>query len=132
PRNPENPFYRMPASINPAGSKFIDLGLGAILKDPQQNGKFKVPTLRNVDQRPSVDFVKAYGHNGFFKSLKEVVHFYNARDTDPDADPDAVLPAVATDANGHFEGARDMSRVIRFLQHDQRTSQKPRPSQRRN
>jgi cytochrome c peroxidase len=27
--------------------------------------------------------VKAYGHNGYFKSLKEIVHFYNTRDTLP-------------------------------------------------
>ena len=43
-------------------------------------GKQKVPTLRNVDLRPSPHFVKAYGHNGYFKSLKEIVHFYNTRD----------------------------------------------------
>jgi hypothetical protein len=24
---------------------------------------------------------EAYGHNGYFKSLKENVHFYNTRDT---------------------------------------------------
>jgi cytochrome c peroxidase len=40
-------------------------------------------TLRNVDKRPRPDFVKAYGHNGYFKSLKEIVHFYNTRDTLP-------------------------------------------------
>jgi cytochrome c peroxidase len=27
--------------------------------------------------------VKAYMHNGYFKSLKEVVHFYNTRDVLP-------------------------------------------------
>ena len=32
---------------------------------------------------PSPDFVKAYGHNGYFKSLKEIVHFYNTRDMLP-------------------------------------------------
>ena len=42
-----------------------------------------MPTLRNVDKRPAVDFVKAFGHNGYFKSLKEIVHFYNTRDTLP-------------------------------------------------
>ncbi len=42
--------------------------------------KFQVPTLRNVDMRPTPSFVKAYMHNGYFKSLKEVVHFYNTRD----------------------------------------------------
>jgi cytochrome c peroxidase len=30
--------------------------------------------------RPYAGFVKAYGHNGYFKSLKEIVHFYNTRD----------------------------------------------------
>jgi len=24
--------------------------------------------------------VKAYGHNGYFTSLKSIVHFYNTRD----------------------------------------------------
>src|SRR5271165_7140050 len=43
----------------------------------------QVPTLRNVDKRPDAAFVKAYGHNGYFKSLKEVVHFYNTRDVLP-------------------------------------------------
>ena len=42
-------------------------------------GKMKVPTLRNVDKRPSTGFVKAYGHNGYFKSLEDVVRFYASR-----------------------------------------------------
>ena len=42
-------------------------------------GKFKVPTLRNVDLRPSEDAVKAYGHNGYFKSLEDIVFFYHWR-----------------------------------------------------
>ena len=46
-------------------------------------GKVKVPTLRNVDLRPSPSMVKAYMHNGVFKSLEEVVHFYNTRDVLP-------------------------------------------------
>ena len=40
------------------------------------------PLLRHVDRRPSPDFVKAYGHIGFFKSLEEIVHFYNTRDVE--------------------------------------------------
>jgi len=46
-------------------------------------GKYKTPTLRNVDKRPRPDFVKAYMHNGYLKSLKEAVHFYNTRDALP-------------------------------------------------
>jgi cytochrome c peroxidase len=43
-------------------------------------GKQKVPTLRNVDRRPTGAFVKAYMHNGYFKTLSGLVHFYNTRD----------------------------------------------------
>src|SRR3984893_3708366 len=48
---------------------------------PQFNGNVQVPTCRNVDLRPYPGFVKAYAHNGYFKSLKALVHFYNTRDT---------------------------------------------------
>jgi cytochrome c peroxidase len=89
PKNPKNPFYAMAAEWNPEGKDFVDPGLGGYLKEagyaPSQHGpemgKHKVPTLRNVDKRPSPGFVKAYGHNGYFKSLKEIIHFYNTRDT---------------------------------------------------
>jgi cytochrome c peroxidase len=41
--------------------------------------------MRGTDKRPSPDFVKAYMHNGVFKSLKDVVHFYNKRNIAVDA-----------------------------------------------
>jgi cytochrome c peroxidase len=90
PRNPENPFYNEP-EFNPAGDGYVDTGLGGFLQNrieweqyaSDNLGKQKVPTLRNVDKRPSEDFVKAYGHNGYFKSLKGIVHFYNTRDVKP-------------------------------------------------
>ncbi|MCB1914749.1 MAG: hypothetical protein KDG52_03395 [Rhodocyclaceae bacterium] len=90
PRNPENPFYWQ-ATFNPLGADWLDLGLGAFLAGrldyqpyaPVNLGKQKVPTLRNVDKRPYPGFVKAFGHNGYFKSLKGVVHFYNTRDAKP-------------------------------------------------
>lgn len=40
-------------------------------------GAFRTTTLRNVDKRLHPLFTKAYMHNGYFKSLEEVVHFYN-------------------------------------------------------
>jgi cytochrome c peroxidase len=33
--------------------------------------------------RPRPEFVKAYMHKGYFKGLKEVVHFYNTPDVLP-------------------------------------------------
>jgi len=87
PKNPKNPFYSELA-FNPLGASWVDMGLGGYLKSAgfvasvyePELGKFKVPTLRNVDKRPSTSFVKAYGHNGYFKSLQDIVHFYNTRD----------------------------------------------------
>jgi len=87
PRNTENPFYTQ-KSPNPDGLQWQDKGLGGFLATRSEwkhlagvnMGKHKVPTLRNVDKRPGSNFIKAYGHNGYFKSLKEFVHFYNTRD----------------------------------------------------
>jgi cytochrome c peroxidase len=101
PRNPDIPFYKESApdelgyAANPAGVKYLDPGVGGFLAGPLNPnrewaamagpyiGKYKTPTLRNVDKRPRSDFVKAYMHNGYLKSLKEVVHFYNTRDALP-------------------------------------------------
>jgi len=46
-------------------------------------GAFQVPTLRNVAARPFSGLVRPYMHNGVFKSLRDVVHFYNTRDALP-------------------------------------------------
>jgi cytochrome c peroxidase len=101
PRNPENPFYNEP-EWNSAGSAWVDTGLGGFLKFAGYSeavymaewGKHKVPTLRNVDLRPTKHFIKAYGHNGYFKSLEEIVHFYNTRDV-----PGAGWPEPEVDQN---------------------------------
>jgi cytochrome c peroxidase len=74
PRNLENPFYFLSPEFNPDGLEWTDLGLGAIVEKADENGKFRVPTLRNVaDTAP-------YMHNGLFKTLHQVVAFYNTRD----------------------------------------------------
>jgi cytochrome c peroxidase len=102
PKNPENPFYRMDrvylddgTPINSEGIYWIDLGLGDFLRTREEwkdmaydnDGKFRTPTLRNVDKRPGKGFPKAYMHNGVFKSLEEVVSFYNTRDVLPPCGP---------------------------------------------
>ena len=104
PGQPRLPFYAEtgPDTLgfiaNPSGPSFVDGGVGRFLAAsnvpvpafhagfefrkiaPANQARFQVPTLRNVDRRPRADFVKAYGHNGYFKDLKTVVHFYNTRD----------------------------------------------------
>ncbi|MCJ7600457.1 MAG: c-type cytochrome [Desulfobulbaceae bacterium] len=57
-----------------------DLGLGPIVGDPDQNGKFKVPTLRNVA------LTAPYSHNGYFDNLYNMVSFMNNRDNFPAAE----------------------------------------------
>ncbi len=114
PKNPENPFYDMDqvylddgTQINPEGADWIDPGLGGFLETlpeweslaEENMGKHKVPTLRNVDKRPGKGFTKAYVHNGVFKSLKEVVHFYNTRDVKDWPQPE-VPENVNTDELG--------------------------------
>ena len=99
PKNPENPVY----DVDP---DFIDLGLGGFLMNTgyleevyeAEMGKQKVPTLRNVDLRPDEDFVKAYTHNGYFKTLEGIVHFYNTRDVKLVC-PDDYTEAEALAAN---------------------------------
>lgn len=83
PRNPA-----IPKNADPA---FFDLGLCGPDRTPPTLpatvapgvtidnfcGKFRMPTLRNVAERP------AFMHNGFFKTLPEVLRFYATRNSDP-------------------------------------------------
>jgi cytochrome c peroxidase len=113
--------------INPEGERWIDPGLGGFLKTlatsndwrtaphvspsiaeldsaqlralAESNlGKHKVPTLRNVAKRPAPDYPKAYTHNGYFKTLRGLVHFYNTRDVLARC-PDQATEAEALEQN---------------------------------
>ncbi len=86
PANPANPA----GQIDPA---FKDFGIGGFRHEPGEYGKQKVPTLRNLDKRGTPGGAKSYMHNGVFKSLEQVVHFYNTRD---------VLPNCAAVADPKF------------------------------
>jgi len=100
PKNPLNPYYQNTDPVtnshgyNSLGTNYVDYGLGSnpnpapdgtrfyntVPGDiPEFRGLFKTPSMRDSDKRPSPSFVKAYMHNGVFKSLEEVVHFYNKR-----------------------------------------------------
>ncbi|MDX1476421.1 MAG: cytochrome c peroxidase [Saprospiraceae bacterium] len=61
---------------------FPDLGLGAVTGDRFDNGKFKIPTLRNIE------YTAPYMHDGRFATLEEVIEHYNSggfrvENTDP-------------------------------------------------
>lgn len=86
-----------------------DLGLGPIVGDAAENGKFKVSSLRNIQMTPP------YGHNGFFATLEEIVHFYNTA-----GDGSWPAPEVAENVNRVELGALLLSSdeeaaVVAFL-----------------
>ena len=118
PKNPENPVYYNDPD-------FIDLGLGKFLQaagyEPSvyepEFGKFKVPTLRNVDKRED-DTVKVYGHNGYFKSLYDITHFYNTRDVAGMGWPAPEYPAtVNVDELGNLGlTIQEENAIVLFMQ----------------
>jgi cytochrome c peroxidase len=90
---------------NPLGFGYRDLGMGTFLRSgfgsapnpnaewipfaPSTDGQFQVSTARDVamtppqcptTEAPGPYFQKEFFHNGYIKSLKQLVHFYNTRD----------------------------------------------------
>jgi cytochrome c peroxidase len=90
---------------NPVGFTYTDFGLGTFLRSgfgsapnpdsswrqfaATSDGKFQTSTARNValapskcptTEAPGPYFQKEFFHNGYIKSLKQLVHFYNTRD----------------------------------------------------
>ena len=61
---PANPLVPLPGP---------DLGLGVTVSDTTQDGKFKIPTLRNIAM------TAPYSHNGSFATLKAMVSFISDR-----------------------------------------------------
>lgn len=56
------------------GKKLNDKGRFLITSNPKDLGAFKVPGLRNIAQ------TAPYMHNGMFKSLREVINYYDTPD----------------------------------------------------
>ena len=51
---------------------YVDRGIAAISNRPQDEGVFKVPSLRNIE------LTAPYMHDGRFATLEQVVEFYNS------------------------------------------------------
>ncbi len=61
----------------PASGK-KDPGLFAVTGNSEDFGKFRAPSLRNIE------LTAPYLHNGSIKTLREVLEFYNKRDLEPE------------------------------------------------
>jgi len=91
------------------GADFIDVGLGQTVGS-EENGKFKVPSLRNVAM------TAPYMHNGVFSSLQEVVDFYNTRDTDTKWAAPEVAKNVNTDELGDLKlSDEEVNAIVAFM-----------------
>ena len=127
PLNPRNAFYYQTTpdffgfTANPLGFGYRDLGLGTFLRSgfgsapnpnatwipfaPSVDGQMQVSTARNVamtppgstTEAPGPFFQKEFFHNGYAKSLKQLVHFYNTRDVFPFAVTSGNCPAGTTE-----------------------------------
>ncbi|MDO6562998.1 cytochrome c peroxidase [Amphritea sp. 1_MG-2023] len=93
------PVNQQARTVNGVSPDFIDQGLfdNPAVSDPNQAGKFKVSTLRNVA------VTGPYMHNGVFKDLRTVVLFYNkynsrnpARQINPETGQPWAAPEIAS------------------------------------
>jgi cytochrome c peroxidase len=107
---------------NPYGFGYRDLGLGTFLRSgfgaapnpnsnwtqfaPTSDGQMQTSTARDVamvppqcptTEAPGPYFQKEFFHNGYIKSLKQLVHFYNTRDVYPFPVTSGHCPAGKTE-----------------------------------
>ncbi len=127
PLNPRDAFFYQTTpdplgfTPNPYGFGYRDLGLGTFLRSgfgsapnpnsawaqfaPRMDGRQQVSTVRNVamtppgstTEAPGPYFQKEFFHNGYIKSLKQLVHFYNTRDVFPYNVTSGNCPAGTTE-----------------------------------
>jgi cytochrome c peroxidase len=109
-------------TANPYGFGYKDLGLGTFLRSgfgswaspndtwtqfaPASDGQMQTSSARNVamtppqcptTEAPGPYFQKEFFHNGYIKSLKQLVHFYNTRDVYPFNVTSGHCPAGTTE-----------------------------------
>jgi len=89
----------------------VDLGLGSVVGDEDENGKFKVMTLRNIHQ------TAPYGHNGFFAKLEDITHFYNTSDVEAEGWPVPEYPdTMNMDELGNLGlSDKDEDALVKFM-----------------
>jgi cytochrome c peroxidase len=100
-------FSNFTLSNNGLDSVFTDRGLGKVTGKATDDGKFKVPSLRNV----AVTF--PYMHDGRFQTLRQAIEHYN---TDVVANSPNLDPSMVGFVNGLGLTQQDISDLIAFLE----------------
>jgi cytochrome c peroxidase len=116
PRYENSKYFLQPSPLNPDGDRYVDHGLMTTVGDPAQDGKFRVPTLRNIAR------TAPYGHNGYFENLQYMIDFLATRDVgsaDPavGAWPAPEIPATVDRVSiGHLGlSPADIDDLVAFL-----------------
>ncbi len=84
----------------------LDIGREMVTMNPMDRGKFKVPSLRNIELTPP------YMHDGRFKTLEEVVGHYNAG---IQLSNTADVTVLNTKETGLFLDEQDKVDLVNFL-----------------
>lgn len=84
-----------------------DLGRFNVTGDPSDKGRFKTPTLRNIELTPP------YMHDGRFKTLEEVIEHYNSGVNSTDT----IDPVMQTGNNKYGLNLSDINKqaLVAFL-----------------
>ncbi len=95
---------------NPNQTLIPDLGLGSIKNVSRENGKFKVPTLRNIEK------TAPYFHNGVIQTLEDAIRFYSERDVVGKFAPPEVSQNMNKDELGNLKlSLEDINDIKAFL-----------------
>jgi cytochrome c peroxidase len=87
--NPNNPLWTdNQFHNNGLDAEFTDLGRGAVTGNPQDNGKFRTPSLRNLS------FTAPYMHDGRFQTIDQVIEHYSSG-LQPSTTLDPLMKKVA-------------------------------------
>ena len=87
-------------------SNMMDVGREKVTMDPADRGKFKVPSLRNVE------VTAPYMHDGRYTTLKEVIDHYNEGIQESSTADQTILNTKET---GLFLTDQDKTDLINFL-----------------
>ncbi|MGB0863208.1 MAG: cytochrome-c peroxidase [Saprospiraceae bacterium] len=87
-------------------ANITDIGREEVTEDANDKGKFKVPSLRNIEM------TRPYMHDGRFQTLEEVIEHYNSGiKASTTADP----TVLNTQSTGLFLNAQDKEDLLNFL-----------------
>lgn len=89
---------------------FTDLGVGGVTNNALDNGKFKVPSLKDIE------LTAPYMHDGRFATLEQVIEHYNSGvQANPNLPPQLRVPPPGTGVKRLNLTTQDKADLLAFL-----------------